>query len=89
VAVVKTSELRIKDIINVRDGRRLGVIGDLELDLERGTVTALVITGAPRMLGFLGREQDLVIPWERIQRIGEDVILVDLGPVPPYDSRPL
>lgn len=79
--VVKTSELRLKDVINVVDGRRLGAIGDLELDLERGVVTAVIISGPVRMFGFFGRDHDLVIPWDRIQKIGEDVILVDMANV--------
>ena len=69
----------MKDVVNVADGRKLGAIGDLELDLERGVVTALVISGPSRMMGFFGRDQDLVIPWDRIQKIGEDVILVNLS----------
>jgi len=76
--VVKTSELRMKDLINVADGRRLGTIDDLELDLDRGVVTAVVVSGPARLFGFLGREHDLVIPWDRIRKIGEDVILVDI-----------
>jgi YlmC/YmxH family sporulation protein len=79
VRVVKSSELRVKDVVNVVDGRKLGAITDLELDLDRGVVTALIVAGPSRLKGFFGREQDLAIPWERIQKIGEDVILVHLG----------
>ena len=78
--MVKTSELRQKDIINIPDGRRLGVIGDLELDLDHGAVTALVVAGSVRLFGFFGKDRDLTIPWDRIVRIGEDVILVDIVP---------
>ena len=34
--MIKTSELRVRDVINVLDGRRLGQAVDLEVDLERG-----------------------------------------------------
>lgn len=76
--MVKTSELRMKDVINVADGRRLGLIGDLELDLEQGRIKAIVILGPSRFLGLFGRERDTVISWDQINRIGHDVILVDV-----------
>ena len=74
--MVKTSELRVKDVVNLADGRRLGQVADLELDLGGGRVTAIVVPG-PRTW-WLGRSHDYVIPWERIRKIGADVIFVDL-----------
>ena len=78
----KTSycELRRKEIINVCAGARLGPICDLELDVGTGTLLALIVPGPPRMLGLLRSEEELVIPFCRIKKIGEDVILVELEP---------
>lgn len=73
----KASGLRVRDVIDVNEGRRLGFIYDLEVDLEAGRVTAIVLPGASRFFGLLGRDRDLVIPWEDIVKIGEDVILVN------------
>jgi len=80
--MVKTSELRVKEVVNLRDGRRLGTISDLELDLTTGRVVALVVPGAGRWLGVFGRDHDVVVPWERIRKFGQDVILVDVEDVP-------
>jgi YlmC/YmxH family sporulation protein len=77
-AVVKISDLRLRDVVNVVDGKRLGIIQDLELDLETGRITAIVVPGPGRFFGVLGRERDYVIPWNRIVKIGEDVILVEV-----------
>lgn len=77
-AVMKISDLRVRDVVNVRDGKKLGNVSDLELDLEQGRITALVVPGPGRFLGIFGRYKDYVIPWEKIIRIGVDVILVEL-----------
>lgn len=76
--MIKSTELRVKEVINLMDGRRLGWIDDLELDLESGRVTAVVVPGPSRLFGLLGREHETVIPWQHIRKIGADVILVDL-----------
>ncbi len=77
--MVKTSDLREKEVINVRDGTRLGLISDIEVNLEKGIVEAIVIPGPGRILGLFGRNQDFVIRWKNIVRIGSDVILVDFN----------
>ncbi len=74
--MAKASELR-KDVINVRTGRRLGELADVEIDEQNGRITALVVPGPARLWGLLGGDQDIVIPWTKIVRIGPDCILVD------------
>ena len=78
-AVVRTTELRAREVVALDDGRRLGGISDLEIDLDSGTVTALVLPGPGRLFGLFGREEETVVPWDRVQRIGVDVILVSLA----------
>lgn len=72
-------DLRTKEIINLKDGARLGTAGDVMLDLKTGRLVAIVIPGTYRLMGFLGREEDVVIKWEDIKKIGDDVIIVDFG----------
>lgn len=78
--MLKASDLREKEIINVKDGTKLGLISDIEVDLEAGRVEAIVIPGPGKILGLFGRNEDYVIRWENIVRIGSDVILVELHP---------
>ena len=73
------SELRTKDVINTRDGRRLGKVMDIEFCLQSGRVTALVVPGEFSFFQSMrGERTGLIIPWDRICKIGDDVILVDV-----------
>ena len=74
-----TCDLREKEVINLCDGTRLGCPCDFEFNSCDGRIVALII---PRGGGFLGmgRANDLVIPWNKIECIGEDAILVKLMP---------
>lgn len=72
-----TAELRRLEIINLCDGARLGYASDFEFDKEDARILALVISGSCGVFG-LGREDDIVIPWHKIECFGEDTILVRL-----------
>lgn len=75
--MLKTSDLKQKEVVNVLDGKRLGGITDIEIDIESGKLTAIVVPGAGRFLGIFGRNDDIVISWDKIHKIGLDVILVE------------
>ena len=77
--MVKISELKQREVISINDGKRLGIVYDVEIDMEKGTIDALVIPGTGRVMGLFSRESDVVVNWESIKKIGTDVILIDGG----------
>ncbi|MBR3017148.1 MAG: YlmC/YmxH family sporulation protein [Clostridia bacterium] len=75
------SELRTKDVVNTLDGRRMGKVMDIEFDEHDGHVDALVVPGEFKVGNMIrGEKCGIVIPWQRICKIGENVILVELEP---------
>lgn len=68
--------MRRKEVINIKDGMRLGSVCDMEIDTANAKVLALVIYGRLRFFGLFGREDDIVIRWQDIQVIGDDTVLV-------------
>lgn len=79
--MVKISDLRTREVVNVVDGRRLGFIKDIDIDLEEGRVNAIILPGSVggRLLGFFGKEEEIVVSWDKIKKIGMDVILVEIN----------
>ncbi len=73
------SEIRDKDVINIRDGRNLGKPIDLILN-ENACVEALVVPGTRKgLLSFLRPNREgRAIDWHHVRRIGDDVIIVDV-----------
>ena len=74
-----TADLREKEIINLCDGMRLGYAEDFEFDLHDGRIMALLLIDRRGMMNW-GKCDTLHIPWEKIECIGEDTILVKLSP---------
>ncbi len=75
--ICRIDELRNKQVVCIKDGRVLGYISDIELDTEKGTLTSLIIYGRPKALGLIGREEDIIIPFENIEVIGPETVLVN------------
>gem|GEM_PF-78783 len=79
---VKISDFQSKDVVNIVDGKKLGQISDLELDLRHGRIESIVVPNHSRFFGLFGNSTEVVIPWRNIVKIGMDVVLVKLD-----DSR--
>ena len=85
-----TEDFREKEVVNVCDGRRLGTVVEIEFDMNEGRLTAIVVADE---CGLFGKSRgEITIPWCRIEKIGEDVILVNgegilSPPEPPKKKR--
>ena len=73
----RLSDLRYREVIHISTGMRLGFVGDLLLDAQTGQVPALIVPGPARFFGLFGREDDYILPWSSITRMGSDIILID------------
>lgn len=76
----RITDLRYKEVINVRDGSCLGYVSDIEVDTVTAKVVSLIIYGRCKLFGLFFREEDTVIYWSDIEVIGEDTILVNMRP---------
>ena len=77
---MRLGHLSGKEIINLHDGTRLGVITqpDALVDGRSGSVRLIVVAGG---LGLFQRgPRSLGIPWEAVRKIGQQVMVVDLAP---------
>lgn len=75
----RISDLSFREVIDLDSGRRLGRVRDALVDGDTGKISALIVPGRLRCLGLLGREEELVLPWETLERLGEDILLVRRG----------
>jgi len=75
---MKISDFQTKDVINIVDGKKLGQVTDLELDLRQGRIDAIIVPTPGKFFGLFGGSTDVIIPWKNIVKIGMDVVLVKL-----------
>ena len=50
--------------------------GNVEAARLVARLQSLILLGRPRLFGLLGREENLTIPWQEIETIGTDAVLV-------------
>ncbi|WP_027398107.1 PRC-barrel domain-containing protein [Anaerovorax odorimutans] len=85
--MVSTQDIKNKEVINIYDGKSLGFVYDIEVNLESGTIEGIIVPAQRNsFFNIFGRDQnDSFIKWKDIKRIGDDVILVDVSGI--FDSE--
>ena len=77
---ISLNELRMKQVVNIYDGKSLGHICDAVFDECYGKLLGFVVPGIKKLSSFFKPANDVFIPYQNICKIGIDVILVELIP---------
>lgn len=73
------SEIRNKEIINIKNGARLGYVDDIEFETETASVKSFIVYGRTHFFGLLGKEDDIIITCDEIEVVGIDTILISVN----------
>lgn len=72
-------DFKHKEVINITNAKRLGYVQDVCADLQSGTITSIIVPGSTnKFLNMFSSTNDIVIPWQKIKSIGDDLILVEI-----------
>lgn len=77
---MKLMELGDKEIVNLNNGERLGLVADSDMiiDRETGEIISLLVENRKLGMKFLGIDKDgIEIPWSAIRKIGYDMIIIE------------
>jgi len=88
---LRMSDLEGKEVINMVDGARLGVIGeaDMVVDCHTGEIQSIILPRRNNLFSLWMDRQHIIIPWQSIKKIGNEVVIVELdGTVPNLTRYP-
>ena len=75
---MRLSELQNKDVVNIIDGKKIGNIIDISID-NNGKTTGLIVEKYKFLVSMFSNSREVEIKWGQIEKIGEDVILVNIA----------
>lgn len=74
----KGLDFRKKEVINIKDGKRLGFVKDVTADLNTGIIKEIIVPGENKIFGIFSTNDEIIIPWSSIKCISDEIILVEI-----------
>lgn len=74
----KGLDFKHKEVINIKNAKRLGYVQDVTADFESGKIKEIIVPGNNKFFNLFSTGNEIVIPWSSIRVIGEDIILVEI-----------
>ena len=83
----RLTDLRHKEVISSCDGARIGFVDDVIVDTKLACIVSFVVFGRSGFFGIFGRCEDYIIPWDKIELIGTDTIIISCKTPNPVKRR--
>ncbi|MBP3929991.1 MAG: YlmC/YmxH family sporulation protein [Peptostreptococcaceae bacterium] len=77
--MIRISDIMDKEVINVKNGKRMGYITDIDMDINEGKIISFSIVGDGGINLFSRGSENQVVFWNDILKIGYDTIIVNQG----------
>ena len=75
---MRISDFQNKDVVNIKNGNRLGNIIDIDIDMLNGNINKVIIYNKKSIFNVF-KQEEVEINWSLIKKVGDDVILIDFN----------
>ena len=78
IIMARGIDFKQKEVISLSEGKILGFVVDVQADFENGEIHSIIVAKTGKIFGNITGKNNVTIPWDKIKKIGEDVILVEI-----------
>lgn len=71
-------DFKQKEVVSLSEGKILGFVVDVQANFENGEINSIIVAKTGKLFGNVMGKNNITIPWKKIKKIGEDVILVEI-----------
>lgn len=76
---MRLSQLSGKEIIDLENGERMGMVGqaDLVINENSGLIESMILPSTS-FLGISKKREEIIIPWHAIRKVGPEMMIIEL-----------
>lgn len=78
IVMARGIDFKQKEVINIKNGTIIGCVVDVNADFITGEIKSIIVSPINKFTNIFSSKNSITIAWEKINKIGEDVILVDI-----------